>query len=52
MSDTERSLLGLAIVMVLIGLWAWNDHGRALECRKGAVATGAVIEDAIKLCAR
>ena len=50
MDSTAKGFVGLAVAFVLIGVYAWFDHGRTLECRTAAVATGADTVNAVKLC--
>ncbi len=52
MADTNKFMLGLVITFVLIGIYSWYDHGRALECRTLAQANGASVMDSVKLCKR
>ena len=50
MNSTAKGFVGLGLALVLIGVYAWHDHGRTLECRTSAVASGADAVNAVKLC--
>ncbi len=52
MNSTERALSGLGVFLILIGIYAWYDHGRSLECRQGAQSKGVSVVEAVKLCRR
>lgn len=51
-SDTifQRFLVGLLIVFVVFGVYAYNDRSRTLECRTSAAASGADTVNAVKIC--
>lgn len=52
MSTAGRALMGLGVFMVLLGIFAWFDHSRQLECRVTAQTLGVSVMDAVKLCKR
>lgn len=56
MSDTDKMhqkfMAALFVLFILIGLGAWFEHGRTLECRQTAVGNGTGTVDAVKLCKR
>jgi len=52
MDYAERGLVGLGVFVVLLGIYAWYDHGRALECRVHAQSAGASVTEAVRMCKR
>lgn len=52
MDITGRSLIGIFLAFVLIGIFVWFDHSRAIDCRTTAQSAGASVADAVKLCKR
>ena len=52
MYTAGRALIGLGVFMVLLGIYAWFDHSRQLECRTATQANGVSVMDAVKLCKR
>lgn len=52
MDLTGRALAGVFLAFVLLGVYAWFDQSRAIDCRTAAQSAGASVADAIKLCKR
>lgn len=52
MYTADRALIGVGVFMVLLGIYAWFDHNRQLDCRTAAHTTGVPVLDAVKLCKR
>ena len=52
MDITGRAFIGVFLAFILLGVFAWFDHSRAIDCRTTAQAAGASVADAVKLCKR
>ncbi len=46
----QRLFVGVFVALVLMGVYAYFDHGRTLECRSQAQTTGMTAVDAVTLC--
>lgn len=52
MNTTNRALIGFSLFIILLGLYAWFDRARTLECRQTSQQGGASVSDAVQLCKR
>ena len=52
MDTTAKGLVVVLIAFVLLGVYAWFERERTLECRVGAVERGVPSLEAIEFCER
>lgn len=46
----QRFFIGILVAFMLLGVYAYVDRGRTLECRQTALTNGASIEQSVKAC--
>jgi hypothetical protein len=50
MDTVGKSLIGVLLAFVLIGVYAYLERGRTLECRANAQQNGVAVTEIVSLC--